>query len=232
MARARRIAAQEPDSPVGYRLQGDVYMHMRRFDSAVRAYDSALKKGDSANLAIRLYEARRAAGKGALDFAERWAEKHAGDGAAQRLLASAYLHAGRNDEAMEIYQRLLKTAPRDTTSLNNIALLYQAKDDPRALVYAKRAYDAEPTHPATIDTYGWILVQRGDAEGGLKFLRNAKLRAPFVPEIRYHLAVALNVLGKPDEAKQELEAALSFGHLFEGIAEARALLAALTGPRR
>jgi Flp pilus assembly protein TadD len=232
MARARRIAAQEPDSPVGYRLQGDVYMHIRRFDSAVRAYDSALKKGDSANLAIRLYEARRAAGKGALDFAESWAEKHAGDGAAQRLLASAYLHAGRNDEAMEIYQRLLKTAPRDTTSLNNIALLYQAKDDPRALVYAKRAYDAEPTHPATIDTYGWILVQRGDAEGGLKFLRNAKLRAPFVPEIRYHLAVALNVLGKPDEAKQELEAALSFGHLFEGIAEARALLAELTGPPR
>src|SRR5690606_31858987 len=145
------------------------------FDAAALAYDSALKKGESTELAIRLYEARRAAGKDGLAFAESWAKKHPADGAAQRLLASAYVHAGRNDEALTIYQRILKSEPRDITALNNMALLYQAKGDPRALTFAQRAWEAEPNHPAMLDTYGWILVLQGNAEAGLKHLRNARL---------------------------------------------------------
>jgi Flp pilus assembly protein TadD len=60
-------------------------------------------------------------------------------------------------------------------------------------------------------------------EEGLHYLRSAHSRESQNPEIRYHIAVALDKLGRKDEAKQELEQALSSNSPFSGIEHAKAL---------
>lgn len=231
MARARTVAKLDRRSQIGVMLQGDVNMRRRNYDAALRAFSAALKKAPSPTLAVRVYRARVATGRSPLEFAQRWAAQYPDDVVSQRLLATAFADAGRDDDAIAIYEGLLRKTPKDTVLLNNMALLYQKKDESRALEYAERAYEAAPAQPAVMDTYGWILVQQGQMDEGTALLRNALLRAPGVPEIHYHLAVALNKSGKKEEARRELRAALQFGHQFEGIAEARRLLKQLTSTR-
>lgn len=61
----------------------------------------------------------------------------------------------------------------------------------------------------------------------MPLLRDARLRAPQNPDIRYHLAAVLAGKGRKAEARSELEAALQGNHGFESEAQARQLLEAL-----
>lgn len=82
-----------------------------------------------------------------------------------------------------------------------------------------------PKQPAANDTLGWILVKQGKFNEGLAYLRQAHALEFQQPEVRYHLAVALYGLGRNEEAKQELEAALATDKPFKEAEEARKLLA-------
>lgn len=232
IARARNIISLDRKSPIGDMLLGDVFMRVQKFGPALGAYAVALKKNQGFVQAARVYRARRAAGRGALEFVLDWAGGRSDDKDAQRLLARAYADYGQDAKAEVIYARLLEASPKDTLLLNNLALLYQRRNDSRGLDYAERAYEAAPSEPAVMDTYGWILVQRDQVDEGLALLRNARLRAPGVPEIRYHIAVALNKLGQTKEARQELQAALRSGQFFEGITEVRKLLGRSTATQQ
>jgi len=232
LARAEKVVALDRLSPVGNILQGDAYMRMGKFDAALLAYDEALKKSPGFPQAARLYRARRATGRGAMEFAIGWAGQRPTDRDAQRLLAMAYGDAGRAKEAAAVYESLLKAAPKDTLLLTSMALSYQKHDKSRALEIAEQAFKTAPAEPAVMDTYGWILVQQGSLDEGLTLLRKAMLRAPAVMEIRYHIAVALNKMGKQEEARQELRAALQTGQFFEGAGEARQLLGKLAAIRQ
>jgi cellulose synthase operon protein C len=68
-----------------------------------------------------------------------------------------------------------------------------------------------PNNPMVLDIAGWLLVQRGQVEAGLRHLRDARLREPANGMIRYHLATALSKAGKRNEARDELSAALASG---------------------
>jgi putative PEP-CTERM system TPR-repeat lipoprotein len=227
LARAAKILALDKQSPVGDMLRGDVYMRMGEFDSALAAYETALMKRQDFPEAARVYRARRATGQGALEFAIKWSGQRPDDRSAQRLLAQAFGDVGRDKDAIEVYEGLLRVAPKDTLLLASMALQFQKYDVSRALEIAEDAFEAAPAEPAVMDTYGWILVQQGNLDEGLTLLRKAKLRAPEMPEISYHIAVALSKLGKHEEAEYELRAALKTGQFFEGAGAARQLLGEL-----
>lgn len=232
MDRARTVALLKPDASTSHQMMGDVHMRRNAFANAVRAYQSAFKKSPNTRLATKLYQARRAAGQRALSFVVDWAKKNVADDGAQRLLAIAYADAGKNRKAAGLFERLLSKAPQDSGLLNNIALLYQKLGDPKALDFAQRALAREPNRPEFMDTYAWLLVQRGEAGRGLRILRNAQLRSPDSPDIRYHIAVALNALGQKDEALREVRAVIESGKLFDGISDARRLFATLSSEKR
>jgi putative PEP-CTERM system TPR-repeat lipoprotein len=229
--RARKVKALDGALHMGHMLEGDVLMRRRQYGAAIRAYDQALGQKELSEIADRAFHARRVAGQNSFDFAQAWASKRPGDPFSQQMLATAYADVGRVKEALALYEQLLEQSPESVPLLNNIALLYQKAGDGRAIELARRAYEAEPSS-VTMDTYGWILVLAGRVDDGLAMLRNAKLRAPNVPEIRYHLAVALNAKGQTEAAKKELRAALQTGHAFDGRVDAEALSAKLSAAGR
>jgi hypothetical protein len=68
------------------------------------------------------------------------------------------------------------------------------------------------------------LVGPSEAGKALPYLSAASLSAPKNPDIQYHLAVALNRLGRTAEAQATLETLLGPGVAFSDKAEAEKLL--------
>lgn len=231
LAHALDLRKSHPESRTADVIAGDLLLQVRQFSEAVEAYNAALAKKKESGIVQRLYHARYQAGEkaDALAMLESWVAENPKDIQAKRLMASAYLRAGRLAEAINQNERLLARLPDDPALLNNLAGLYQKTGDGRAMSYAEKAYKLAPRHPATLDTYGWILVLNGDAARGLELLRTAFTRAADNNEIRYHLAAALGRLGRNEEARDELRKALETGDEFDGAADARALLKKLSG---
>jgi putative PEP-CTERM system TPR-repeat lipoprotein len=229
LLRTRLLIKQSPDKALGYRLRGDVFTKLRKFADAAAAYSKAIKRDRSGALLVRRYIAQRAGGgKSSLRPLEEWVSKNPTDYPTRRTLASAYLDTGKKTKAVKIYEELAALRKNDPVVLNNLANLYFELGDARAMETADAAFKLAPKQPQTLDTLGWLLVQKGDVERGLELLRDAYARASRRPKVRYHLAVALSRLGKAAEAKEHLEAILTSERLSADLAaKTKRLLATL-----
>ena len=222
--RARAIQRKYPASAVGDRLIGDVALSAGKFEAAIASYRLALAKEPSTDNALRMFQVYVTASDltRAVQFIEGWLREHPDDFMASRALADAQLRAGDLTAARARYEAILKNQGDDAKVLNNLANILAKQNEPGALGYAQRAFQLDPSGPAVQDTLGWLLALSGQSEAGISRLREARLRDPENPEIRYHLGAALAKFGRVKEARAELDAALSLG-AFEGAAEARRL---------
>jgi putative PEP-CTERM system TPR-repeat lipoprotein len=228
--RARAIVKRVPDDPAGPRLLADIAMARKRYPEAIENYGRALAKEQTTAAALRLYRAYLNSGSVAAgnEFMESWLKSRPEDVLAQRALAEGYLRAGNPTAARTRYEQVLRQGGEDPLVLNNLAYLMLGEKDARAREYAERAHRLAPTDPSIQGTLGWVLVNQGQLEAGLRHLREARLRDPQEPEIRYHLAAALAQAGRREEARLELDEALKRGVPFNGIADARKLMAELS----
>ncbi|HEX5127534.1 MAG TPA: XrtA/PEP-CTERM system TPR-repeat protein PrsT [Rhodocyclaceae bacterium] len=226
---ARELVAKFPAGADGYRLAGDVAMARNQFSLAAQSYRSALEHASTSENARRVARAYLLSGDAAKAsaFLEQWLSKHANDIATRSALAEVDMRQGNWNQAKLQYQQVLN-AGDDVSALNNLALVQLRLKDSTAAATAGRAVKLAPQDPNTLDTLGWILVQQGQLDGGLRYLRDARLRAPESPELRYHLAFALAKLGHQAEAKTELDYGLKDGASFDGVEDARQLQKELT----
>jgi putative PEP-CTERM system TPR-repeat lipoprotein len=231
-SRAKAIVAKHPSSALGYRLQADVALARANSTEAIRGYRAALDKEETTEDALRLYWAYVQAGnlQQAIEFLEAWVKKRPTDRRAIRALAEGHQRAGQLAAARARYEEALRLRGGDPEVLNNLANVLARQGDAKALETAQQAHALAPNNATIQDTLGWILVERGDLDGGLRHLREARLRAPQSPEIRYHLAAALVRASRRDEARRELEPAMAPELVFAGQAEARRLWAELARP--
>lgn len=229
--RAEQLQADYPNKALGPELLGDVMMAMGRYEQAINAYSLAMERERSARRAVKLSQAQSNAGQtqAGLKGLEDWRSEHPDDDVVQRPIAAAYMASGKLAEAQAIYEQLLAKNPDDSRILNDLAWLYQKRGDPKALPTAEKAYELDPSDAGTLDTYGWVLVESGQPERGLKILRKAETRASEHPWIRYHIALALSRLNRDGEARDLLEKLLRSSAGFSGEAEAKSLLARLSG---
>ena len=223
---AQRIQKQFPQSHSGFALEGNIEMARSQYGPALRAYEKAFAINRNGLFAVSVNQALRAAGKSREADArlQQWLKDQPSDTAARDYLASTYMDAGRNQEAIVQYELLLEADPRNGRVLNNLAWLYQQQKDPRAMATGEKAYQLNPRDPNAMDTLGWILVEQGEAARGLELLKKAADTAPASTAIHYHLAVAWAKSGDKARARQELGDLLTRYKNFPQRQEAQALL--------
>jgi Tfp pilus assembly protein PilF len=153
-----------------------------------------------------------------------WLSKHPDDARVRLALAQAYQERGEFKQAAAEYERVLKSHPNHAPTLNNLAWMYYEMRDSRTIETAERAHTLQPDDGAIADTFGWLLVEEGQAQRGVELLRRAAKQAPNVPDIRYHLAVALAKTGANEEARIVLAELVNSGQSFKDMAKAKQLL--------
>ena len=122
-----------------------------------------------------------------------------------------------------LYEEALAQSPDNPMLLNNLALIYGREGNPQAIDHARRAHALLPSAPELADTLGWVMVLEGQLSEGLKFLRDAQSRAANDPGTHYHIAYALDRLGRQDEALRELKSAFASDEPFPERADAQQL---------
>jgi len=229
LAMARDLQQQNPKSPVGFLLEGDLQQTLKKPDLAVAAYDKAQAITKSGAIMMRTAETLRKAGKAKEAQARitAWAKQNPNDAGVQMYLAESYMAEKQFKPAIAILEGLVKRDANNGPALNNLAWAYQQEKDPRALATAEQAYKVASTNAAVMDTLGWMLVEQGNVERGLPLLQKAVAGAPAAPELRYHLAVGLHKSGDKKGARKELETLLAQNRPFPQLEDARALLKTL-----
>ena len=224
-ARARQIVQSQPNKALGHSLLGDLAMARNNAAAALAAYRQAQKvePGTGTTLTLMNVLASQNQASEALDVGRQRLRQSPGDVPVQLLVGDLHARGGRFGEAANAYKAALKVQPQNAQALNNLANAQLKLKDPAALPTALAAYKIAPTNPLVVDTLGWVLLQQGQTEQALPLLRDARLRDPGNPEIRYHLAKVLAATGRPAEARDEAREALKISNRFDGAADAQAL---------
>lgn len=224
-ARARKVTDKHPKLAFGYLMRGDIAVFRRQPAAAQEAYRRAHQAQPSSTTLLKLFSvlAGQDNGRPAVQLAEQWLKANPKDATVTRELAGIKARARDFGGARRAYEALLALHPDDTEAMNNLANVLHRLKDPGALKMAEAALAKAPGDPNVIDTIGWILLQAGQTDRALQFLRDARLRAPDNPEIRYHLAEALARTNRRAEAREEVEQALKSARPFAQRADAEAL---------
>jgi len=194
------------DRPEVLGIEGWYALGTRDYATAESRLRAALQKNPDTDLVLYLATALRAQGK--QDEAEKvmqdWLATRPRDLAVLTELAGAYIAAGKEAQAREVYAKVVNYYPNYVPALNNLAWFTQDKDLAQALKYAQRAQGLAPTDPYVLDTLGMLLLKDGKIAEGVRKLRAAAESAPNDAEVSLHLGEALLKQGTDPEAREIL----------------------------
>mgnify|MGYP000471640378 CR=1 FL=1 len=231
---AKQIQKQPAALVAGLILEGDTAMARKQYLAAISVYERAYKLSSSPVTLIRLHQAL--AGAGRLEEGDKhvsaWLVSHPQDNGTRLFLAEHLTTSRQYKAAADHYLLLNQNIPGNLVVLNNLAFTLSELKDKRALSFAEQAHKLKPDNPAVMDTLGWLLVQEGQSQRGIKLLQQALSKAPDAAEIQYHLAAAYIKVGDRARAQSELERLLASGMTFPQEQEARVLLSQLQGKTR
>lgn len=232
--RLDEVSARLPGDPLAPNLKGQVYLAQGRLGDAQVAFKQAIA------MAPTWWEPYR--GVALTQFAQKDLPsaiatlRQGADGVdePERLvteLATLLERGGKVDEAIDEYEKVLKRSPNSDVAVNNLAmLLITYRSDPPSLDRAKTLASrfAESSNPAFLDTYGWVLFKRGEANASVPVLERVLAKAPDSPVALYHLGMAQSKAGSNLQARDNLSRAVKSGTKFSGMEEAKATLERLS----
>jgi len=228
LAKARKFANEDPGNSLYDLVSAELYESAGRRSEAIALADQiAATKPSDDHLTLALFSLYTRAddvtkAEGVLNARLKTDPKNF---AIRSALAEFYLEQKKYDPAIAEYTGLVADRPTDPTALNNLAWLYQRQGNlPKARELAERAFAAAPAAAQIDDTLGWILLAQGEADRAMTYLTAANSAAPRNPDIQYHLAVALQRVGRPADAQAMLETLLGSGVSFTDKSDAEKLL--------
>jgi len=227
MSIADKLIQDHPELPPGYVIKGDTYFRQARFLEADAAYAAGLERAPLASLLIGRHRAhvrmnKRDEGRKLL---VNWMSRFPGDASIQYALATSDYVGGDVERSIAGYEKLLIMNPRHVLGLNNLANIeFDAGNEDKGVEYARRAFEINALNPKVADTYGWILVRKGEREKGLAILEEAVRRAPFSMALQFHIAATLEQLGDKQRAIQVAKLVVANREEFAEKAQAKALL--------
>lgn len=227
--RALMVIQADPKSALGYNLLAEVAQFRGQGAAALDALRKAheIDKTQASLTKLMRATANQAGVKPAKDLGDAWLKRNPNDLAVRNAMAELDLRARDFAAARRQYEAILKQRPNHVETLNSLANVLLETKDPGALAMAERALKADPRNPLLMDTAGWAHHRVGQPERALQLLREARLRAPDVADIHYHLGAVLAQAGRNGEAREELQAALKASVKYASMDEAQKLLATL-----
>lgn len=207
LAEARRLQKDLTTRAAGYALEAELFAAQKKFGDAVASYRAILARDPQPYAVLRLHALLEAAGKPeeATSVAQKWVKDHPKDGIVSGYLANLSLMKGDYKSAAAQYRGIVEKDPSNVGALNNLAWSLSELKDPQAKGFAERAYKLAPANPSVVNTYGWVLVQQGDAARGIEMLRRSVELDPDDAGRRLYLARALIQSGDKPEARKQLE---------------------------
>lgn len=210
-AALKRLQARHPGAVPTLLTSGHVALSRGQAAAAITHYKAAYAREASPPIALVLAQAYLSdkQPEQALALLEQTQKKFPRDANTLQALAQLLAGSGQQAKARDAYAALAVLRPSDPQVLAGYAMALQRSGDPKALAVAEQAMKLQPDNAALAGNYGWMLVQKGDLENGVRVLRDARLRAPADGGLRWALASALAKAGRKAEARDELRAALA-----------------------
>ncbi|MEH6625913.1 MAG: XrtA/PEP-CTERM system TPR-repeat protein PrsT [Motiliproteus sp.] len=190
-------------NPTTARMLGLVRLTQGRNQEAVKLLEEASKAATDGLLASALanaYQLQNQPLKG-VDVLVKRLEQAPDEHNTRFRLATLYQNNAMHTEAIKEYEQLRDLQPENPIPWNNLAWLYQQRNDPRSADHAREALRLAPGRPDIKDTLGWILLDQEELDEALSLLKDAAKQLPAVDEVQYHYAMALVKKGHNNEAK-------------------------------
>ncbi len=145
------------------------------------------------------------------------------------LSGIVYELKGDVPNARSAYEKALALNPRFAAAANNLAWIYSeyGGDKDKALQLAQTAKEQAPEDPRISDTLGWILYKRGVYQRALALLKESAQKLPNNAQVQYHVGMAYQQVGDPENARKALDFAINSPETFQGKDEARKTRATL-----
>jgi tetratricopeptide (TPR) repeat protein len=230
LKRLDEFSKRYPTNGLGAHIKGELLLSIGRNVEAQEAFRTAIARAPKWWAPYRGLAYAQAGAKdssGALETLQR-GESMAEQTDVLGIEHAAYLERlGRLDESVKQYESVISKHPQSDVAANNLAmLLVTHKNDPASLDRAKAlsARFAESTNPSFLDTYGWVLLKRGETAAALPVLERVVAKAPNAPVALYHLGMAQSKAGNEAQARENLTRAVKSGVNFSGVDEAKATL--------
>ena len=208
-------------------------MRDEKYDDAITVYKGLLaQEPKSADLLFRLAETQRRKGdiNASIDNFRRCSQEAPNQTNCLRMLGLIMDGTGKRDQAMPIYEQILKISPDDPVALNNLAFAKaeEGVDLDQALTMSQRAVQRAPNSPELADTLGWIYIKKSLSDQAVRIFSDLVVKYPDNPIFHYHYGIALSQKGDKAAARKEFETALNDKPSRDDEAKIRELLSKMS----
>jgi cellulose synthase operon protein C len=225
------MLARDPQLLIAHQLRGEVAAasgDLARAEASYRRFIELAPKLASGYHSLARVGAQRGGVPAALAALEQGEQALPEDRSLPAARGELLLRAGRHDEAITLYEALLKRWPDEDALANNLAyLLVEHRSDKdshaRALALAQRFKDSGRS--GYLDTLGWTHYSVGEYTQAVAVLERAVAAAPASPLLQLHLGLALHKKGDTVRAHELLKQALASKAALPHLDEARRLVA-------
>jgi tetratricopeptide (TPR) repeat protein len=217
---------------IAHNLKGEVLLLTSDKRKAISAFNEAISHNPSFHVPYRnladIYMSEGKADK-AIEILQKGIEQTGNNPMLMFALAGIYERNEKADEAIAVYEAILQSEPDSEIAINNLAMLLAINKSSeneldRALNLVRQLRNS--SNPSYLDTIGYVHYKRTEYDLAIPLFKQALLKAPESALLRYHLGSAQHKSGLKDEAKKNLETALSSNQNFYGKEEAEEMLAA------
>ena len=197
LQRVDAVQRAHPDSALTREMRGEIALAMGDLPRAQAMFEQLVQVPGAPVSAYKNLAAVMVVRKdveGALALLQRGEQANPQDATLAAARAEYLGRAGRTDEAIAVYEQILKRLPGDDLAANNLAyVLAQSKRDKasldRALTLATRFQTS--SEPSYIDTLGLVQYRLGRYDQAASLLERARALAPDDAGVELHYGMAL-----------------------------------------
>jgi tetratricopeptide (TPR) repeat protein len=213
LAGALSVPETSPRYQQARRVAIDFHIKAKHSAEAL-ALIAPLRAVKPADLELMFLEGMAQASGGDAAKAKAISAQLVGDAIVVALLRARIAEAlGDTAGAVAVLEPALRGSPDTVSALNLAGYLLATRKERLADAerYLAHARDLQPGDPSVLDSWGWLLLQRGRSRDAVRALGHAARFAPREPEILFHLAAAWAADGAPRMAAEVLDRASALG---------------------